>query len=88
MKLSISIILNEIKQQYRLNDKVSNMVLWERVALNELVKHLTQYGYIPNEHTPSYRKHESKYIFFVLCVDNFGIKYIDRQHPHHILQTL
>ena len=47
-----------------------------RIAHDELVKYLLPYGYKPPKRTPSLWKHDTKPISFILCVDDFGIKYV------------
>ena len=104
MKLLISIILNEIIQQYNLHDIVSDRWVYleilkgmyglkqaGKIAHDELVKHLAPYGYKPARHTPGYWKHGNKPIAFVLCVDDFGIKYTkytNKQDLDHLQQAL
>ena len=43
-----------------------------KIAHNELVKHIASYGYKP----------------FVLCVDDFGIKYVNKENLDDLLQAL
>ena len=92
MKLHISIIPNEIIQQYNLHDIVSDGWVYleilngmyglkqaGKIAHDKLVKYLAPYGYKRARHTPGYWKHNNKPISFVLCVDDFGIKYTNKQ---------
>ena len=59
-----------------------------KIAHGELVKHLAPYGYKPARHTPGYWKHDNKPISFVLCVDDFEIKYTNKQDLDHLQQAL
>ena len=101
MKLPISIIPNEIIQQYNLHDIVSDgwvylgilkgmygMKETGKIAHDELVKHLAPYGYKPARHKPGYWKHDNKPSSFALCVDDFGIKYTNKQDLDHLQQAL
>ena len=101
MKLPISIILNEMIQHYNLHDIVSDGWVYleilkgmyglkqaGKIAHDELVEHLAPYGYKPARHTPGYWKHDNKPISFVLCVDDFGIKYTNKQELDHPQQAL
>jgi hypothetical protein len=38
--------------------------------------------------TPGYWKHEWRPISFALVVDDFGVKYIRKEHVHHLIKTL
>ena len=59
-----------------------------RIAHDELVKYLLPYGYKPSKRTPGLWKHETKHISFILCVDDFGIKYIGKNNLKHLQQAL
>jgi hypothetical protein len=37
---------------------------------------------------PGYRKHKWRPISFTLVVDNFGVKYIGKEHVLHIIKVL
>ena len=45
-------------------------------------------GYIKTKHTPGLWKHINRPIAFTLCVDDFGVKYIGKQHAEHLIRTL
>ena len=53
---------------------------------DELVKHLAPNGYKPAKHTPEYWKHNNTPISIVLDVDDFGIKYVNKQDIDHLQQ--
>eukprot|EP00804_Cyclotella_cryptica_P013054 CCRYP_002367-RE/>CCRYP_002367-RE protein AED:0.37 eAED:0.37 QI:0/0/0/1/0/0/2/0/323 len=38
--------------------------------------------------TPGFWKHDWRPISFALCVDDFGVKYVGREHADHLLKTL
>ena len=58
------------------------------LAYEQLGKILAPFGYAPTRHTPGLWQHKTRPIFFSLCVDDFGIKYIGREHAEHLLTTL
>ena len=59
-----------------------------KVANKRLVNHLAKYGYPPCKRTPALWKYKIRPITFTLCVDNFGIKYVGKQHINHLLHAL
>ena len=96
MKLPIFIIPNEIIQQYYLHDILSDGWVYFEIlkgiyglkqtgknSHDELVEYLAPYGYTPARHTPGYWKHDNTPISFVLCVEYFVIKYINKQDLDH-----
>ena len=59
-----------------------------RIAHDRLVKHMKQFGYAPCKHTPALWKHDTRPISFTLVVDDFGVKYINKQDLQHLIDTL
>jgi hypothetical protein len=59
-----------------------------RIANDELVPHLAKHGYIQAEHTPGLFTHTTRPISFCLVVDDFGVKYVGREHAEHLRDTL
>ncbi len=53
-----------------------------------LAKRLKEHGYSQSATTPGLWKHEWRLVWFSLVVDNFGVKYIDKEHAQHLLQTV
>ena len=53
----------------------------------KLTNHLATYGYVTTKRTPSLWTHVTKDIKFLLCVDDFFIKYIDKKDAKHLLDT-
>ena len=93
MKLPMSIILERIIKQYNLHHIAEGGWVYieilkgmyglkqsGRIVHDELVKHLLPYGYKPSKRTLGQWKHETKPISFILCVDDFGIKYIGKKY--------
>ena len=59
------------------------------ILANKLLKErLEDDGYTELPHTPGLFKHETRPVWFTLCVDDFGIKYIGKEHALHLLSVL
>jgi hypothetical protein len=58
------------------------------LAQELLEKCLNQHGYHQSPLTPGLWQHDYCPISFTLCVDNFGIKYIGREHAEHLASIL
>jgi hypothetical protein len=58
------------------------------LANRYLEKCLNEYGYYQSDYTNGLWSHESRPIQFALCVDNFGIKYINEADVEHLKQAL
>ena len=59
-----------------------------QIAHLDLIKNLAPHGYFPSKRTPGLWFHKTKPIAFTLVVDNFGIKYIDKEHINHLLKAV
>jgi hypothetical protein len=97
MKMSIVLIPASIIAHYNLNEKVLNDYVYMEIRkgmyglpqagilANKLFKkRLARHGYFEQPHTPGLCKHVTHPIWFNLCVDDFGIKYIGREHLQHL----
>jgi hypothetical protein len=58
------------------------------LANNRLTKHLATFGYAPTKHTSGLFRHATRPITFSLIVDDFGVKYIGREHAEHLVSAL
>jgi hypothetical protein len=59
------------------------------ILANKLLKLcLACHGYFEQPHMPGLWKHVSQPIWFNLCMDNFGIKYIGDEHLKHLFAAL
>ena len=58
------------------------------IANERLQTHLATHGYHQHRHTPGLYSHETRPITFALVVDDFAIKYFDKQHANHLFHTL
>ena len=101
MRIPLKTIPDEIVRQYNLLPLVHNgSVLVEirkgmyglpqagYLANVRLRKHLAKHGYHPTCHTPGLFTHATRPITFTLVVDDFGVKYVGRDHAKHLLTTL
>jgi hypothetical protein len=102
MKLHLSKIPEEILAEYHLEDLATpdGWVYIEirkgmlglkqvgRLANDRLTKHLAKSGYRPVRHTSSLWAHDTRPIVFALVVDDFGVKYMGKEHAMHLLQAL
>jgi hypothetical protein len=59
-----------------------------RIANYLLMKRLAPHGYHSVEHTHGLWRHETRPVTFTLVVDDFGVKYLGREHANHLLNTL
>ncbi len=53
-----------------------------------LEQRLNEHGYQQSQVTPGLWKHALRPISFTLCINNFGVKYVGREHAKHLLQVL
>lgn len=59
------------------------------ILANKLLKErLGKFGYYELPHTPGLWTHTSRPITFTLVVDDFGIKYVGREHLDHLLNAI
>jgi hypothetical protein len=58
------------------------------IAQNLLKKCLNQHSYHQSNITPGLWKHDWRPVLFTLCVDDFGIKYVGREHANHLEKIL
>ena len=95
------LISNDIIEQYGLNEKVLNDFAYIEIRngiyglpqagilSNKLLKErLARHGYFEQPHTPGLWKHLSRPIWFNLCVDDFGVKYIGDDNLKHLFAAL
>eukprot|EP00957_Ditylum_brightwellii_P183809 14000828-Ditylum_brightwellii.AAC.1 len=84
MKVPYMLVTNEIRQQYKLGNKVHDGHIYVEIrkgmyglpqagciAHGQLVKHLDKRGYQPVQHTPGLWRHETRDITFSLIADDF-----------------
>ena len=101
-QMKLELIPQDVIDEYNLQDKVESdgNVYWEVrrgmyglpqagiLAQKLLEERLRTAGYVQSKITPGYWKHDWRPISFTLVVDNFGVKYVDPTHVHHLIKTL
>ena len=101
MKIHCKHIPQEIIDLYQLEDKFHNDYIYVKIkkgmygleqaailAYQHLVNNLAPFSYTPIPHTVGLWKHKTRPISFCLCVDDFGIKYKNREDIDHFLKSL
>jgi hypothetical protein len=58
------------------------------IAQELLAKRLKEHGYSQTETTPGLCKHKWCPVWYSLVIDDFGVKYIGKEHVQHLLQTV
>ena len=53
-----------------------------------LIENFAKYGYAPCKHTSNLQRHATRPVAFTLCVGDFGVKYVGKQHANHLLDAL
>ena len=102
VKLNLADIPSEVIDEYKLKDKSTkdghvyieitrgmyglpqSGVLAQELLEERLAKH----GYYQSKIIPGLWKHETRPIIFSLVVDDFGIKYINKQDVEHLMSVL
>ena len=102
IKLHISTIPDEIIEEYDLASitTTDGWVYMEirkgmpglkqagRIANDRLTIQLAKLGYRPVPITPSLWTHDTRPVDFSLVVDDFGVKYVGKEHAMHLLTAL
>jgi hypothetical protein len=58
------------------------------IAFNQLIKKLAPSGYEPMPFTPGLWWHRTKRTTFVLCVEDFGVKYFSKADDMHLIEAI
>jgi hypothetical protein len=101
MRIPIVLLPNNIFEHYQLQEKVLEGYIYMEIhkgmyglpqagiLANKLLKEqLAHHGYFKQPYTPGLWKHVTRPVWFNLCVDNFGIKYIGHEHLQHLYDAL
>jgi hypothetical protein len=101
MKFPIALFPEHIKKQYDLTTHVNKGFVYVEIRkaiyglpqagilANQLLrKRLAPAGYYEVAHTPGLWRHVSRPIQFSLVVDDFGVKYVGKEHADHLITTL
>ena len=92
----------EIREQYNLDQLVANdgHIYFEVrkgmyglpqagiIAYHALRDHLQPHGYQPCRYTPGLWKHDTRDLRFCLVVDDFGVKYKNKDDANHLIAAL
>ena len=100
-KIAIKLIPHEIIDKYDLNNNKSYSYIY--VIFEELIyglvqagvithkglkEHLKPYGCAPSIIAQGIWKHQDRDINFTLLVDNFGVRYRNKNHADHLISAL
>ena len=101
MFIPITSIPHEIITHFKLHDIVHNGKVYMEIrrrmyglpqagilAEKQMIRFLGHYGCTPVRHTPGLWRHTWHPISFCLVVDDFGVKYIGKEHANHLIQSL
>jgi hypothetical protein len=101
MKMPMRLIPDDIIEHYGLREKALNGYAYmgirhgmyglpqAGILANKLLhERLARHGYFKQPHTPGLWKHNSRPIWFNLCVNNFGVKYIGDDNLKHLFAAL
>jgi hypothetical protein len=59
------------------------------ILANQLLqRNLAKDGYRPTTHTHGLWNHDTRPISFLLVVDDFGVKYVGREHAQHLMSSI
>ena len=58
------------------------------LAQRLLEERLEQHGYKQSKITPGFWRHETRPIAFTLVVDDFGVRYVGKEHADHLLSVI
>eukprot|EP00804_Cyclotella_cryptica_P023660 CCRYP_017686-RA/>CCRYP_017686-RA protein AED:0.36 eAED:0.36 QI:0/0/0/1/0/0/2/0/366 len=101
MKMPLDLFPEHTIQQYDLRTKAKNGFVYLEIrrcmyglpmagALTNKLLHerLAPHGYYEVAHTPGLWRHVWRPLAFTLVVDDFGVKFVGKQHAQHLIDTL
>ena len=101
MRMKWEHIPEDIRERYNLSKILHNGYIYIKIkkgmyglkeaailAYNKLLKHLTPRGYYPIPGTSGLWKHKTRKTIFCLFVDDFGIKYFNKEDIGHFQDSL
>ena len=101
MKMPLELFPQWTRDQYNLDKHAyKGFVYWEirkaiyglpqagALANKQLKENLKPHGYYEVQHTPGLWRHKRRPILFSLIVDDFGIKYVGKEHAMHLYESL
>ena len=101
MKIPLALFPEWIKKQYNLDTHARDRFVFLEIRravwglpqagilANQLLrKRLKPHGYYKCVNTPGLWRHATRPITFLLVVDNFGVKYVGKEHADHLINCL
>jgi hypothetical protein len=101
MKMPLVLFTDWIKTQYNLEKYAYNRFVYLEmrhavwglpqagILANKLLRQrLLTHGYYECNNSPSLWKHQTRPIAFTLVVDDFGVKYVGKEHADHLIQCI
>lgn len=101
LKMPLDLFPKHVVLQYNLRNQAKNGFVYLEVRrcmyglpqagalANKLLRErLAPHGYYEATHTPGLWRHVSRPISFTLDVDDFGVKYVGKEHAQHLVDTL
>ena len=101
MRIPEKYLPQDIIDRYKLHDKIYKGYVYCKIkkgmyglkqaallAFNFIKENLAPHGYEPIPHTDGLWRHKTRPITFCLCVDDFGIKYFNKEDVEHLLSAL
>ena len=102
MRIHKRYLTDEIKEEYQTEQYTSNddyiyykikrgiygLKQAARLAYDLLKSRLKPHGYSPNPICPSLWTHNTRKTVFCLCVDDFGVKFYNKEDVDHLIQAL
>ena len=59
-----------------------------KIANDDLIEYLKEFGYYPSRKTPGLWLHKTRKISFTLVVDDLGVNYIDKVDTDHLFSAI
>ena len=101
LRLKLDDIPQDVIEHYGLADKAVDGYVYVEIrggmyglpqagilAQELLEKRLEKHGYSQSQFTPGFWSHKTRPIQFSLVVDDFGVKYVGKQHVDHLIGVL
>jgi Reverse transcriptase (RNA-dependent DNA polymerase) len=101
MRIALNTLPPKIVNEYKLEAMATNGYAYVEIrkgmyglkqagklANDQLITHLAQYGYHPTAQTAGLWRHETRPIMFTLVVDDFGIQYENQADWDHLVSAL
>ena len=73
---------------YRIDGGMYGLPQAGKIASDTLISRLRTTGYYPVQFTEGLWRHVWRPISFTLIVDDFGIKFVGKEHADHLLEIL